>query len=108
MAANAAADAVCGMLNGGSLLLVDSGMKLIAEIPVEFNEAIDGTASTDELLGTATDTGVVSWFQAVTSRGVVVMEGTVGGTGSDIVIEDDYIEAGDEVSVQFSYELRKD
>lgn len=114
-AANAAVDAVCALLDGGSLRLYDGtqaadadtaigAQVLLAELPLgtpAFGAAVDGVADAEPITddADADATGTATWFRAVQSDGVtVVFDGTVGTSGADLnlnsvsIVEDANVE----------------
>lgn len=101
-AASAAADAVCGQLSAGYLCLY-AGATLLAELRFgspAFRDAADGQAIVRTLTkGFATNTGTATRFQAFTARRALVLDGTVGPTNADLILNNPFIQRDAEVNV---------
>lgn len=103
LAANAAADAVAALLNGGTLCLYDRADTLLAELGFgakAFGKAEGGVALARGLApDTALANGAPAWYEARTARGQVVVSGTAGGPGSGakLVLDVDELRKGAEV-----------
>jgi hypothetical protein len=101
-AANAAADAVTALLNGGFLRLYDgtipatadtalSGNTLLAQLALAnpaFAAAVAGAASANAITADsdADATGTATFFRAVTSGGATILQGTVGTSDANLNI----------------------
>lgn len=98
-AANAEADAVCALLDGGSVRVYDGSQPATADTALTtqvllvscafgapaFGPAGGGVAEASPLAdGTAVATGTASWFRAVTSGGAAVFDGAVGTSGANL------------------------
>lgn len=105
MAANAAADAAAKLLDGGYLRLLDGRRRVLAELRFgvpAFTSAKGGEA-TASLAPTyqAAATGIAETFEAATFAGDVVLRGFVG---ADLVLDNQFIEAGATVTIgSFTY-----
>lgn len=116
-AVNAASDALCALLDGGTLRIY-GGVRPSALDPTigtqpllallgfgvpAFGAAVAGMATANALAidPNAAVTGSATWFRALASDGGVVFDGTVGleGSGSDIEMKTTAIQAGAEVRV---------
>ena len=115
-AANAAADAMATLLDGGYLRIYDGAQPadastaittqtLLAELRFgtpAFGAAVAGVATANATTGdsSADATGTAAWFRALKSDGTtVVTDGTVGTGTNDLVIDTTAISAGASVSV---------
>ena len=115
-AANAAADAMAVLLDGGYLRIYDGAQPadastaittqvLLAELRFgtpAFGAAVAGVATANAITGdsAADATGTAAWFRALKSDGTtVVTDGTVGTGTNDLVINSTSIAAGVTVSV---------
>lgn len=105
-ARNAAADAVCRQLDGGVLQFYDGPLPVSCEAPVTqmplasvtfaspaFAPAQRGVAVSHPLQATwATRAGRLQWWRAMSPRGEVVCDGTVGVAGDvDMVVTVDTV-----------------
>ena len=124
-AVNAAADAVCPLLNNGYLRIYNgtqpatadtaiSGQTLLAELrfnATAFGAASNGVATANALTAdsSADNTGTASWFRALKSDGTsTVFDGSVGTSAADLVLNSVLISAGASVSVtSFTYTENK-
>lgn len=90
IARNAAADAVCGLLDGGTIEFQTSGGVEVATVTFgtpAFGAATGGTATANAIDADASVTGgTTTQFVAKTSGGAPVFSGTVGTSGADINI----------------------
>ncbi len=102
VAANASADAVASLCNGGNVHLYDGSRPATANTAVTtqtllasptfatpaFAAAVNGVATahafTDE--DDCPASGTASWFRAVTSGGAAVFDGSVGTTDTDCIL----------------------
>lgn len=118
-AVNAAADAVCALLNSGKLRIYSgtrpatadtaiSGNTLLAELTfgsTAFGASVAGVATANAITAdsSADNTGTATWFRALKSGGVDVtdnvFDGDVGTSGSDLNLNTTSIVAGASVSV---------
>jgi len=115
-AANAAADAVCALLNTGYLRIYDGtqptnadtaigAQVLLAELrwnATAFAAAVNGVATANAITAdsSADATGTASWFRALKSDGTsVVFDGSVGTSGANLNLNSVAISAGAAVSV---------
>ena len=115
-AANAACDAHAALLNTGYLRIYDGtqptdagtaigAQVLLAELrfsATAFGAAVAGVATANAIASdsAANDTGTAAWFRALRSDGTTaVMDGTVGTSGTDCVIDSAAISAGVTVAV---------
>lgn len=113
---NAAADATCALLNNGYLRIYSgsqptdadtalSGQTMLAEL--RFGATAFGAASAGVATANATTadsaadaTGAAAWFRALKSDGsTVVYDGSVGTSGTNMVVNSTAISAGAGVSV---------
>jgi len=112
-AANAAANAVCALCNGGTIE-VRSGAQ-----PANANQAASGTllvtltfaataygaaaagVATANAIGSANAvaTGTAAWFRAKTSGGGAVYDGSVGTSGADLNLSSVSLTTGGNVAV---------
>ena len=115
-AASAAADAVVGALNGGTIEIrsgaapanadaADAGVVLavLALGNPAFGAAVNGVAAANavNIDPAANATGAAAHFRAKTAGGVTRLQGTVGavGSGADMELNTVNIEAGVEVAI---------
>lgn len=115
-AVNAAADAVCALLNSGYLRIYDgsqpatadtaiSTQTLLAELTfgaTAFGAAAAGVATANAITkdSDANATGTAAWFRAFESDGTTpVYDGSVGTSDADLVLNSVAIQAGAEVEV---------
>jgi hypothetical protein len=120
VAANAAADAVCSLLNGGYLRIYDgvqpsspgvgiNGPRLLAELrwnAEAFTRAGGGRSYANAIEGDpgAFQGGEATWFRALTADEIVVFDGSVGTKDADLLLNATTIEQGAAVSVSgFSF-----
>ena len=124
-AVNAAADAVCPLVNNGYLRIYNgtqpatadtaiSTQTLLAELrfnTTAFGAASAGVATANALTAdsSADNTGTASWFRALKSDGTsTVFDGSVGTSAADLVLNSVLISAGASVSVTaFTYTENK-
>jgi len=124
-AVNAAADAVCPLVNNGYLRIYNgtqpatadtaiSTQTLLAELrfnTTAFGAASAGVATANALTAdsSADNTGTASWFRALKSDGTsAVFDGSVGTSAADLVLNSVSISAGASVSVTaFTYTENK-
>jgi hypothetical protein len=115
-AVNAAADAVCALLNNGYLRIYDgaqpatadtavSGQTLLAELRFgtpAFGAASGGVATANAITkdSAAKATGTATWFRALKSDGTTpVFDGSVGTSGCNLNMNSVAIQENAEVSV---------
>ena len=115
-AVNAAADAVCALLNNGYLRIYDgaqpatadtavSGQTLLAELrfgATAFGAASGGVAAANAITkdSAAKATGTATWFRAFKSDGTTpVFDGSVGTSGCNLNLNSVAIQENAEVSV---------
>lgn len=124
-AANAAADALCALLNNGYLRIYDGSQPtdadtaigaqvLLAELrfgATAFGAAVAGVATANAITSdsAANATGTASWFRALKSDGTtVVMDGSVGTSGANLNINSTAIQINAAVSVSsYTYTVQK-
>ncbi|MEK9722830.1 MAG: hypothetical protein VW405_05010 [Rhodospirillaceae bacterium] len=124
-AVNAAADAVCPLLNNGYLRIYDgtqpatadtaiSTQTLLAELrwnATAFGSASSGVSTANSITAdsSADATGTATWFRALESDGsTVVFDGSVSTSGADLNLNSVSITAGSAVSVtSFTYTENK-
>lgn len=124
-AVNAAADAVCPLLNNGYLRIYNgtqpatadtaiSGQTLLAELrfnATAFGAASAGVATANAITAdsSADNTGTASWFRALKSDGTTaVFDGSVGTSAADLTLNSTAISSGAQVSVtSFTYTENK-
>jgi hypothetical protein len=122
VAANAAADAVTPLVNGGYLRIYDgaqpptvdtavSTQVLLAELRYAtpaFGAAVNAIATANAITpdASANASGTATWFRALKSDGTTaVFDGSVGTSAADLVLSAVVIAAGTAVSVTaFTYE----
>lgn len=107
-ARNAAADAVCTLLDGGTIEFQTSASAEVATVTFgtpAFGAASAGTATANAITPDSNTTGgTITKFVAKTSGGVAVFEGTVGTSGSDINLTSVVLAAGERLEVDsFTY-----
>jgi len=120
-AVSAAADAVCPLLNNGYLRIYDgskpndantaiTSQVLLAELrfnATAFGSASNGVATANAITAdsSANASGTATWFRALKSDGTtVVMDGSVGTSSADLVMNSVSISSGAQVSVSaFTY-----
>lgn len=123
-AANAEADAVSAMLDGGTVEIYTAPQPLSPEVAITtqtllavldfstpaFLSAVDGVAVANAI-SDETDTpatGTASWFRCKTSGGTAVYDGSVGTSDADMVISDTTIVEHARVSIDsFIYTARR-
>jgi hypothetical protein len=118
-ARNAAADGIVDLLDGGSgaakIRIYDgsqpagpgtavSGQTLLAELTCSdpaFGAASSGVATASAITSdtVADATGTASWFRALTSDNTAVIDGSVGTSDADLVLDSVSIVAGGTVAV---------
>lgn len=115
-AANAAADALCALLNNGFLRIYDGtqatnadtalgAQVLLAELrynATAFGAASAGVATANAITSdaSANATGTAAWFRALKSDGTtVVFDGSVGTATADLVLNSVAISSGAAVAV---------
>ncbi|MEK9810443.1 MAG: hypothetical protein VW362_08345 [Candidatus Nanopelagicales bacterium] len=124
-AVNAAADAVCPLLNDGYLRIYDgtqpatantavSTQTLLAELrwnATAFGSASNGVATANAITSdaSANATGTASWFRALKDDGTTaVFDGSVGTSSADLILNSVSISSGAAVSVSsFTYTENK-
>ncbi len=116
VAANAEADGVCVLANGGKLRIYDgtqpatadtalTGQVLLAELTfgaTAFGAASAGVATANAITqdASADATGTASWFRVVKSDGTTVLfDGSVGTSGANLNLNSVAISAGAAVQV---------
>ena len=113
--ANAAADAVCALLNGGKLQIYDGSQPATADEAVDaqvklaeltfgspaFGAAADGVATAEAITADsdADATGTAAWFRCVTSGAAKTFDGSVGTSGCNLNMNSVEIQIHAEVSV---------
>jgi hypothetical protein len=113
-ARNAAADAVCALVNGGTLRIYDgtppanagaslSGNTLLAQLNLDataFGAASSGVATANTITSaTAAATGTATFFRLLTSGGASRVQGTVGTSGAELNLSSVSIVSGGNVAV---------
>lgn len=114
-AANAEADAIGALLNGGYLRIYDgaqpagpdtavSTQNLLAELSfgaTAFGGAVAGVITANAITkdSSANAGGTAAWFRCVKSDETPVLDGSVGTASADLVLNSTTIGAGAEVSV---------
>ena len=107
-ARNAGVNGVVDLIDGGSgagyLRIYDSGDVLLASLPMSdpaFGAASSGTATANTITAdtSADATGTASYFTCEDSASTEVFRGTVGTSGTELVLNTVSITAGDNVSV---------
>ena len=124
-AVNAAADAVCDLLDNGYLRLYDGAQPANADTAVTtqtqlaelrwnataFGAATAGVAVANSITAdtNADATGTATWFRALKSDGTtVVFDGSVGTSSADLILNSTAITAGANVAVSsFTYNENK-
>jgi hypothetical protein len=102
LAVNAEADAVCRLLDGGSLDLYDGSQPGSADSPITtqvrlsrmqfgspaFFPASNGIAKANTMSAdpAAEGTGTATWFRAVSADGRTVFDGSVGKSDADVIV----------------------
>lgn len=115
VAVNAAADAVCALLNSGKLQIYDGSQPVTADTEVDaqvklaeltfgspaFAAAVAGVATANAITedSAADATGTASWFRALTSGDGKTFDGSVGTSGCDLNLNSVEIQVNAEVSV---------
>ena|SRR5204862_4089452 len=113
--ANAAADAVCALLNSGYIDIYDGTQPATADTAVTtqvklarltfgataFGAAVAGVATANAITSdsAADATGTASWFRACKSNGSAVFDGSVGTSSANLVLPTVSITAGAVVGV---------
>lgn len=81
---------------------------LLAELPMSdpaFAAAVDGAPGGDATAGSITDdtsanaTGTASWFRAVDSNNVAVIDGSAGTSNADLILDSTSITSGQTVKI---------
>ena len=113
-AANAAANAVTALINGGTLRIYSgtkpatpgdalSGNTLLVQLTfgsTAFGSASNGAATNNAISAvTASATGTASFFRAYSSGGTAVFQGTCGTSDADLILSSTSISSGGSVSV---------
>jgi hypothetical protein len=116
LAANAEADAVCGLANNGFLRIYDGTQAVSADTAVgaqvllaeltfgatAFGAAVSGVATANAITqdSSANATGTATWFRVLRSDGTTVLfDGSVGISGANLNLNSVAITAGAAVSV---------
>ncbi len=113
--ANAAADAVCALLNSGFIDIYDGAQPATADTAITtqvklarltfgataFAAAIAGVATANAITSdsSADATGTASWFRACKSDGSAIFDGSVGTSSANLVLSTTSITAGAVVGV---------
>ena len=108
IAQNAAADAVCALLDGGVIEFQTSGGVEVATATFgtpAFGAAVAGVATANAIAPDTNATGGTTVkFVAKTSGGAAVFEGTVGTAGADINLTSIVVAASERLEVDsFTY-----
>jgi hypothetical protein len=114
-AANAAADAIVDLLDGGTIQVYDGTVPATANTAITtqillgtltlgtpaFGSAVDGVATAEAILAEddADATGTASFCRALTSGATVIFQGTVGTSGCNLNLSSTSIEAGGSITV---------
>jgi len=125
-AVNAAADAVCDLLDNGYLRIYDGSQPANADTAVTtqtllaelrwnaanaFGTASGGVATANAITAdsSADATGTASWFRALKADGTTaVFDGSVGTSSADLILNSTAIAAGANVAVTaFTYNENK-
>jgi len=125
-AVNAAADAVCDLLDNGYLRIYDGSQPANADTAVTtqtllaelrwnaanaFGAASGGVATANAITAdsSADATGTASWFRALKADGTTaVFDGSVGTSSADLILNSTAIAAGANVAVTaFTYNENK-
>jgi len=113
LAANEQADAVTRLLHGGTLVIYDGDNTPLATLKFAgraFPPASGGSAVANPLPPdtNAEASGTAAQFRCFSAKGALVLEGTAGGPGSELVLNSPEIRAGAEVSVdEFRFTVRR-
>src|SRR5216117_1315738 len=115
VAASAAADALCALLNGGNVRLYDGARPITADTAITtqtllasptfanpaFAVAVAGVATAHAVVSDtdAAASGTTTWFRAVTSGGASVCDGSVGTADTDCILSSTGIVAHGTVSI---------
>jgi hypothetical protein len=107
-ARNAAADAVCALLDGGTIEFQTSANAEVATVTFgtpAFGAASSGTATANAITADSSTTGgTITKFVAKASGGAAVFTGTAGTSGSDINLTSVVLAAGERLEVDsFTY-----
>jgi hypothetical protein len=107
-ARNAAADAVCALLDGGVIEFQTAASAEVATVTFgtpAFGASSGGTATANAITPDASVTGgTITKFVAKTSGNVAVFTGTAGTSGSDINLTSVVLAAGERLEVDsFTY-----
>jgi hypothetical protein len=122
--ANAAADAVAALLNGGFLDIYDGAQPATSDTAITtqvklarlnfnataFGSAAAGVATANSITAdsAADATGTAAWFRACKSDGSAVFDGSVGTSGCDLNLATTAIVANAQISVSsFTYTQAK-
>ena len=114
-AANTAADALCNLLDSGTLRIYDgiraanantapTTQVILAQVvfnSTAFAPAVAGVATANSMTADASAdaTGVATWFRAVTSTGGTVYDGDVGLAAANLNLNSVAISSGVQVSI---------
>lgn len=102
-AANAAANAVTRLLDGGDLYIFDDAGKPLAELRYAtpaFRPAVGGVARANPLVGdNSAVAGIATKLRAYSRPAVLVFTGTVGTSNADLILNSTSIEATATVDV---------
>lgn len=121
--ANAAADAVVDLADGGTLRIYSGTQPANADTAVSgtllaslalgtpaFGAAANGVATANAITGdTAADaSGTASWFRVATSGGSALWDGSVGTASADLIVDNATFTAGGAVNVtSFTFTINK-
>jgi hypothetical protein len=113
LAANEQADAVTRLLHGGTLVIYDAADTPLATLKFAgraFAPAFGGVADAHPLTPdtSAEASGTAAGFSCFSAKGLLVLEGTAGGPGSELVLNAPEIRQGAEVSIEeFRFSVRR-
>jgi len=113
--ANAAANAICALLNSGYIDIYDGTQPANADTSITtqvklarlsfgvtaFGSAVNGVSTANSITSdsTADATGTATWFRACKSDGSAVFDGSVGTSSANLVLSTVSITAGAVVGV---------
>ena len=103
LAANAAADAVCAMLDDGYLEIYSRDGQLLTEARFgtrAFKSAKAGVAEANTISPALVDVaGIAGTFKAKTKQREDVFGGSVGTAGTDLILDETKLFQGDEITI---------
>ena len=84
----------------GAQTVLASCVLSATSFPTAVDNTAQATATANTITaGTATAAGTATWFRAYDGNGLAIIDGTVGTSGTELILDDDTIEVNDTVTV---------